>query len=334
LTQGHEIVKWIGSSGEARVRKEIWATILLAGALCGATSSRAQEVQNELQRARELETAEHFEQAIPIYLEVLKREPQNLEANLGLGRAYFHCGQPAQAAESFERALQLQPENTEIMEWLGKSYLRAREPQKVLELFGHEDSLASRYAWAHLLLAHAFDAQDKLDEARDELERALAIDPRCRGAHFALGFIAWTTRDLETAEREFRREVALDSRQGLPYYYLAETLEVQGKLEEAQTVLKRMAREAPNTYLYHFGAGKLDEHRGNFEAAAAEFREAIRLDPKQSEAHYHLALALRKLGETAQANQEFGLANQWRLDTRPGSGQGMGKMRPRLPDLE
>jgi Flp pilus assembly protein TadD len=239
-----------------------------------------------------------------------------------------------QAAESFERALQLQPGNPEIVEWLGKSYLRAREPQRVVDFLSREDSLAGHFAWSHLLLAHAFDAQDKLDEARGELQRALAIDPRCRGAHFALGFIAWTTRDLETAEREFRQEVALDSRDGLPYYYLAETLEVQGKPEEAQTALERMGRKAPNTYLYHFGVGKLDEFSGNFESAAAEFREAIRLDPKQSEAHYHLALALRKLGETAQANQEFGLANQLRLDTRPGSGQGMGRMRPHLPDLD
>jgi Flp pilus assembly protein TadD len=316
------------------MRKGIWVIVVLVGPLCGVTWSRAQEVRSELRRAQELERAEHFEQAIPIYLEVLKREPKNLEANLGLGRAYFHSGQHAEAADSFERALQLQPGNPEIVEWLGKSYLRAHAPQKVLELFSRQDSLAGHFAWAHLLLARAFDAQDKLDEARGELQRALAIDPHCRGAHFALGFIAWTTRDLETAEKEFRRELALDSREELPYYYLAETLEVQGKLDEAQTALKGMAREAPNTYLYHFGLGKLNEYNRNFEAAAVEFRKAIRLDPKQSEAHYHLALALRKLGETAQANQEFGLANQLRVDMRSGSGQGMGRMRPHLPDLD
>src|SRR5208337_241997 len=176
------------------MRKGIWVIVVLAGALCGLTWSRAQEVRSELRRAQELEKAGHFEQAIPIYLEVLKREPKNLEANLGLGRAYFHSGQHAEAAESFERALQLQLGNPEIVEWLGKSYLRAHEPQKVLELFSRQDSLAGHFAWAHLLLARAFDAQDKLDEARGELQRALAIDPHCRGAHFALGFIAWTTR--------------------------------------------------------------------------------------------------------------------------------------------
>ena len=173
-----------------------------------------------------------------------------------------------------------------------------------------------------------------MDEARGELQRALAIDPHCRGAHFALGLIAWTTRDLETAEKEFRRELAFDSRQGSAFYYLAETLEVQGKLGEAQTVLKQMGRVAPNSYLYHFGIGKMDEYNRNFEAAAGEFREAIRLDPKQPEAHYHLALALRKLGETVQANQEFALCNRLRVDMRSGSGQGMGKMRPHLPDFD
>jgi Flp pilus assembly protein TadD len=78
----------------------------------------------------------------------------------------------------------------------------------------------------------------------------------------------------------------------------------------------------------------LDEHNGNFQAAAEEFREAIRHDPKQSEAHYHLGLALRKLGDSVQANQEFGSANQMRVAMRPGSGQGMGRMRPHLPDLD
>jgi tetratricopeptide (TPR) repeat protein len=316
------------------MQNRFWLIFALAGLLSAATWSRAWDVQSELRRAQELERAECFEQAIPIYLEVLKREPKNLEGNLGLGRAYFHSGQHAEAADSFERALQLQPGNPEIVQWLGKSYLRARAPQKVLELFSRQDSLVGHYAWAHLLLARAFDAQDKLDEARGELQRALAIDPHCRGAHFALGFIAWTTRDLDTAEKEFRRELALDSPEDLAFYYLAETLEVQGKLDEAQTIFKRMGREAPHTYLYHFAVGKINEYNHNFEAAAVEFREAIRLDPKQSDAHYHLALALRKLGETVQANQEFGLCNQLRVDMRSGSGQGMGRMRPHLPDFD
>jgi len=316
------------------MRVSILVTLALAGALCGAAPSRAQDAQKDLHRAQELERAGRGEQAIPIYLGVLKREPKNVDANLALGRAYFQIGQAAQTAQSFERALQIQPGNADTVEWLGKSYLKGREPEKTVDLISREDSLASHYAWAHLLLARAFDAQDKLDEARGELQRALAIDPHCRGVHFALGFIAWTTRDLETAKREFRMEIDLDSQEALPYYYLVQTLEVEGKLDEAETVLKMMGRECPDTYVYHYSVAKLVEYRGSFEAAAREFREAIRLDPKQSEAHYHLALMLQKLGEAAPAKREFELANQMRLDMRSGSGQGMGRMRPHLPDVD
>lgn len=316
------------------MRISVGVTLVLAGTLCAPTPSRAQEVTSELRRAQELERTGHYQQAIPVYLGVLKQRPESPEANIGLGRTYFHSGQYAEAAINFERALELQAGNPQIVEWLGKSYLRASEPEKVLELFSREDSLIGHFAWAHLLRARAFDAQDKLDEAKGELQRALDLDPRCRGAHFDLGFIAWTTRDLETAEGEFRREIALDSRDGMAFFYLAETLEVQGKVEEAGAVLKQMGRESSNTYLYHFGMGKLSERNRNFQAAAAEFREAIRLDPKQSEAHYHLGVALRKLGEATQANQEFESSKQLRGDMQPGSGQGMGNMRPHLPPLD
>lgn len=287
-----------------------------------------------MRRAQDLETVERYEQAITVYRTVLKGEPKSLQANVGLGRAYFHSNQYPEAADSFGRALQLSPGNAEIVQWLAKSYLRMSEPQKVVELLSHADSIAGHFAWAHLLLAHAFDAQDKLGEATGELQRALALDPHCRGAHFALGFIAWTTRDLETAEKEFRQELALGSREYLTFYYLAETMEVQGKLDEAESVLKKMGSEAPETYLHHLAVGKLDERKQNFETAAGEFRAAIRLDPRQSEAHYHLAVVLRKLGETAQANQEFDLSNQLRVGMSPGSGQGMGRMRPHLPDFD
>lgn len=316
------------------MRNTFWPIFALAWLLCVAKWSLGADVRSELRRAQDLETAERYEQAITVYRTVLKGEPKSLQANVGLGRAYFHSNQYPEAVDSFGRALQLSPGNAEIVEWLAKSYLRKREPQKVVELLSHEDSIAGHFAWAHLLLAHAFDAQDKLGEATGELQRALALDPHCRGAHFALGFIAWTTRDLETAEKEFLQELALDSREDLTFYYLAETMEVQGKLDEGEAVLKKMGSEAPQTYLHHFAVGKLDERKQNFETAAGEFRAAIRLDPRQSEAHYHLAVALRRLGETAQANGEFALSNQLRVDMRPGSGQGMGKMRPRLPDFD
>jgi Flp pilus assembly protein TadD len=315
------------------MRKHFCPLFVLAWSLCLAAWCLGGGAQTELRRAQDLETAGHYDQAMAVYRAVLQSEPQSLPANLGLGRACFYSRQYSEAADRFGQALKLSPGNAGVVEWLARSYLGNMEPQKAIDLIHQEDAIAGHFAWAHLLLAHAFDAQDKLDDARNELARALALDPHCHGAHFALGFIAWTIRDLETAEKELTLELALHAHEYLAFYYLAETLDLEGKLDEAESVLTKMGSDAPETYLHHFAVGKWDERKKNFAAAAEEFRAAIQLDPQQPEAHYHLAVILHKLGQTAAANEEFDRSNHLRAGMNSGMGQGMGRMRPHLPDF-
>jgi len=316
------------------MRKHFCPFFVFAWFLCGTVLSAGVDTSTEMRRAQDLEAAGHYDQAMTLYRAVLQSEPQSLPANLGLGRACFYSREYPEAADRFGQALKIAPGNADVVKWLVRSYLGNMEPQKAIDLIQSEDAIAGHSAWAHLLLAHAYDAQDKLDDARSELGRALTLDPHCRGAHFALGFIAWTIRDLPTAEKEFTQELALDMHEYLAFYYLAETLELEGKLDEAESVLKKMGSDAPETYLHHFALGKWDERKQNLTAAAEEFRSAIHIDPQQPEAHYHLAIVLSKLGQTAQANEEFDRSNQLRAGMKSGMGQGMGRMRPRLPDFD
>jgi tetratricopeptide (TPR) repeat protein len=314
-----------------RIRPLILVLLCL---LTRATSGSAIDLPGELRRARELEKSGSYAQSMAAYRAVLQADPNNLDATIGLGRAHFLAHQYPEAAQRFERALQLSPGNSDVVDWLACSYLRSAEPQKAIDLIHDNGALVGQSAWSHLVLGHAYDALDRLKEAQAELKQALAIDPSCRGAHFALGFIAWTMRDLKNAEDEFTQELALKSHEYSAFYYLAETLELEGKLDDAGAILQRMRNESRLTYLYHFGAGKWDEYQKEFAKAAAEFRAAIQLDPDQSEAHYHLAIVLRKLGQPAQAAEEFNRANQLRIEMNSGMGQGMGKVRPHLPDLD
>ena len=316
------------------MRKYFCPILILAWFLCGSLWGQGLDVSSELRQARVLETAGHYDQAMTIYRGVLLSQPHSLPANLGLGRACFYSHEYPEAVDRFARALKLSPVNADVVEWLARSYLRNMEPQKAIDLLHQKDAVVGHSAWTHLLLAHAFDAQDQLDDARSELARALAIDPQCRGAHFALGFIAWTIRDLATAEREFNLELTLDMHEYLAFYYLAEVLEMEGKLDKAEAVLNNMGSDAPATYFLHFGLGKWQERKQNLSAAAAEYHAAIQMDPTQPEAHYRLAIVLRKLGQTAPADEEFDRSNQLRAGMKSGMGQGMGRMRPRIPDID
>ncbi|MFZ0961645.1 MAG: tetratricopeptide repeat protein [Terriglobia bacterium] len=295
---------------------------------------RAEDTRAALRRAQDFEKAGQSKEAIPLYLEVLHSDPQCLEANVGLGRSYFALGEYAQAVASLEKAIQLRPGDPEILNWLGRSYLQEKQPEKVLELVSREGSSSGNFASIHLLLARADDALDKLDDAVQEIQQALKLDPHCHGAHFDRGFIAWSTGDLATAEREFRQEMDLDPRESLAAYYLAESLEKQGKITEAEAALAQLGHDAPNTYLYHLGLGKVQERMKDYSSAAEQYQEAIRLDPQRMEAHYRLAVTLRALGETAKANEEFQAFSRLQTHTEIGVGQGMGRMRPHIPDFD
>ncbi len=271
--------------------------------------------------------------ADPACQKVLSSPADDLKDYVAQGKCHYSAGEYSEAAASFEKAAQLRSDDLEVFSWLSRSYVQDHQSAKVVEMVSHAAPTNAKSATAHFMLARAYDAQDRLDDARRETQRALEIDPHYRGAHFALGFIAWTIRDLETAEKEFRQELKANPRMDIAYYYLAESLEVQGKIDEAEAVIRRMGSEVPGSYFYHFGSGKLEEHQRDFAKAVESFRKATQIDPGNPEGHYRLGLALRKVGKTDEANAELEVHNQIRSKMRPGCGQGMGRMRPHLPDF-
>ena len=305
----------------------------LIAASCPLIQGRGQDIHATLGRAEELANSGKGEESIRLYRQVLESEPQCWQAYEGIGRNHFASGDYVDAAAAFQKAFGLQPNDQELLNWLGRTYLQQHRPEKIPELLSHANSALADSATTHLLLARAYEAQDKLEEAKHEIGLALRIDPRCHGAHFAQGFIDWSTGELSNAETELRQELGLDPREDLAAYYLAEVLEKQGKFTEAEGSLAYMGREHLKTYLYQLALGKLYEREKNNPLAVEHYRAAIRLDPGKSEPHYRLAMTLRGLGETASANQEFQTWSELESHTAKGMGQGMGRMRPHLPDF-
>ena len=142
---------------------------------------------------------------------------------------------------------------------------------------------------------------------------------------------AWRRR-----EHEYRQEMALNPHMIMTGYYLAEVLEREGNIPDAEAALAQMGHDAPDTYLYLLGMGKLYEHKKLYSPAAEEYRQAIQRAPEMLEAHYRLAVVLRALGETAKATEEFKTFSQIQARSPGGIGmaQGMGRARERVPDFD
>jgi Flp pilus assembly protein TadD len=68
----------------------------------------------------------------------------------------------------------------------------------------------------------------------------------------------------------------------------------------------------PDDANVRFNAGTAFFNVGKFQDAAANYREAVRLNPSFAHAHYNLGMALLRLNDSKSAQAEFAEAN--RLD--------------------
>ena len=69
--------------------------------------------------------------------------------------------------------------------------------------------------------------------------------------------------------------------------------------------LKRIIEKDPNALLAQFGLAKAYMDGGNFTAAAAHFREAIRIKPDYTAAYRFLGISLEKSGNLEEAKEVF-----------------------------
>jgi len=135
-------------------------------------------------------------------------------------------------------------------------------------------------AFAHFQLAYAYTALKRPDDARQEYERSIALDPKMAEAQLNLGVLL-LERQPAAAVAALRRAVELLPSESRPRYLL----------------------------------GLAQERSGDFSGAAESFAGATRLDPKDLDSLTRLGQVLLRLGKSADAEGKFRAA----LELQPNS---------------
>jgi tetratricopeptide (TPR) repeat protein len=103
--------------------------LFLACPMLRAQSSKLAEESNQ---ARELMASGHFEEAIPIYQELVKAIPENVGLITNLGVAYHMAGHEREAVTQLTHALKMDPHNLPANLYLGYAYLSLGQAEKAI----------------------------------------------------------------------------------------------------------------------------------------------------------------------------------------------------------
>ena len=156
------------------------------------------------------------------------------------------------------------------------------------------------YAEAHNDLGNAWSqTPGRLDDAIAEFREALRLNPNFAVAHFNLGN-AWSQMPGRAKEAiaEYEASLRLDPGNAVAHNNLGNAWsQMPGRLDDAIAEYETALRLRPDYVPGWYNLGVCRLQSGNLPAAAAAFREALRLSPDNPYAQRALAAVLRQAGD-------------------------------------
>jgi tetratricopeptide (TPR) repeat protein len=270
-----------------------------------------------LQRAGDVARAER------LFLEVMRREPDNVHALNLMGMLCVNASRPAEAVEYLLRALAVHTEDAETHANIALAYKDlGRLPQavrhfresirldpgspvvhnnlgNVLRLLERPDEAVQYYETALLLqpgfaecwsnLAAALNESTRHEPALSAVTRALQLDPGLAQAWNNKGDILLSQARYPEALDCYRKAAELSPKYCAALINMARAQRDMNEPEEALATLSKVLDIEPRNPQAHHVMGVLREQMGDRDGAAECFREAIRVTPEMTIAHYNLA---------------------------------------------
>lgn len=230
----------------------------------------------------------------------IEHDPQNSIYHLWLGKtniqklqsaSFFEQGIIANRAKNnFQKAVQYDPSNVEARLNLAGYYLNApaiaggsikKAIEQAREII-HNDAKQG-----HLMLARIYAYEEEYDQALQEYEVLITIDPQDEDLYYGKGLLLQTNKQFDKAFEVFEKALALNPISMKNLYQVGRTGVYSGQnLNRSIECLKIYLDHDPEPGLppadaAHWRLGMLYEKAGQAEQARQEYEKALALNPKE-----------------------------------------------------
>ncbi len=203
----------------------------------------------------------------------------------------------------------------------------ATELKKAIDYFQQAIEKDPSYASAYAGMADAYNAlgsawmylppTDSFPKAKAAAMKALELDDTLAEAHVALGYAAFFDWDWPSAEREFKRAIALNPNSALSHRRYAECLKTRLRFNESIAEAQRAQELDPLSPDNVSELGNAYFIAGQYDESIAQFQKALDLNPNIPVLRAMLALAYAMKRMYPQALAEFDkIAEQEKLPSR------------------
>jgi tetratricopeptide (TPR) repeat protein len=163
----------------------------------------AEDPADTSRRGKELLADGRFEEAIPVYRELVRALPGNPGPVMNLGLALHMSGQEREAVQQFQKVLRLAPNHRPARLFLGAAYLGLKLPAEAVGPLRAVIRAEPMNTDARLLLGQALLALERYRSAVEQFQKLTELDPNNPKAWngLGLGYEGLASRDFVALEK-------------------------------------------------------------------------------------------------------------------------------------
>ena len=189
----------------------------------------------------------NLNEAKKIYLQILKINPNHVNAHNNLGAAYKQLGEIEKAKSCFEKVIQLNPNDVDGHNNLGLLLFELKEIQKAKSFFEKTIQLNPNYVEAHNNLGTIFNELKEFQKAKDCYERAIQLNPNYAMALYNLGIIFKQFGLSQKAVGYFKKAIEINPNYAKAYNGLGIIFnELGNNIKKAKSCFEKALKINPN----------------------------------------------------------------------------------------
>jgi tetratricopeptide (TPR) repeat protein len=241
------------------------------------------------------------DKAAPLLEKALRANPKDDQVEMVLVKVLINMQRLPEAATHLNTYLARNPKSQDAWYLLGKTYLQMSEDalRKINEI--DPDSVV-----AHEIAGEIDASMHNYDLALVEYKKAIDKAPDAPGTHMHMGDAFWNMGKWQSAQVEFRAELANDPNNCMARWKLANAiLEANDSSEEAYAELNRAIDLCPALMQARVDRARALIRMGKHSEALPDLLMAEKESPREPTIHFLLAAVYRAQGKSAEAQTEM-----------------------------
>jgi tetratricopeptide (TPR) repeat protein len=237
----------------------------------------------------------------PLLEKALRANPKDDQVEMVLVKVLINTQKLPEAVAYLNNYIERNPKSQDAWYLLGKTYLHMSEDalKKINEI--DPDSVV-----AHEIAGEIDESMHNYDLALVEYKKAIDKAPNAPGTHMHMGDAFWNMGKWQSAQEEFRAELANDPNNCVARWKLANAiLEANDSNEDAYTELNRVIDRCPALMQARVDRARALVRMGKHSEALPDLLMAEKESPREPTIHFLLAAVYRAQGKSVEAQAEM-----------------------------